>query len=31
MVSISDIIAILSFALTAFSLGYAVGNNKTQK
>ena len=31
MVGISDIIANLSFALTAFGLGYAVGSNKTQK
>ena len=31
MISISDMIAILSLVLTAFGLGYSVGSNKTQK
>lgn len=31
MISISDMIAVLSLILTAFGLGYSVGSNKTQK
>lgn len=31
MISISDMIAVLSLILTAFGLGYSVGSNKIQK
>lgn len=31
MLTISDLIAVLSLCLTSFGLGYAIGSNKTQK
>lgn len=31
MISIADLIAVISLCLTAFGLGYSIGTNKTQK
>lgn len=31
MLSISDLIAIISLCITAFGLGYSLGSNKQQK
>lgn len=31
MLTIGDLIAVLSLCLTSFGLGYTIGSNKTQK